>query len=1120
MTRVLQGSMRAGGRAARGGLVDEPLWYKDAVIYEVRTRSFFDSNSDGIGDLEGLANKLDYLADLGVTALWVLPHYPSPGKDDGYDIADYMDVHPDIGTLEDFDKLIREAHRRGIRVITELVLNHTSDQHAWFQRARRAPPGSPERDFYVWSETAEGYREARIIFRDFEPSNWAWDPVAKAYFWHRFFSHQPDLNFENPAVHEAVLGVVDFWLARGVDGLRLDAVPYLYESEGTNCENLPATHAFLKKLRAHVDAKFGNRMLLAEANQWPEDAARYFGDGDECHMNFHFPIMPRLFMSIHMEDRFPIIDILRQTPDLHPSCQWAMFLRNHDELTLEMVTDEERDYMYRAYAHEAPMRINLGIRRRLAPLVGNDRKTMELLNGLLFSMPGTPVLYYGDEIGMGDNVYLGDRNGVRTPMQWSADRNAGFSRANPQKLILPIIIDPEYHFEALNVEAQQSNPNSLLWWTKRLIALRKRFRAFSRGTVEFLHPSNPRVLAFVRQHEGETILVVANLSRHVQYVELELSSLKGLVPIELFGRARFPAIGDLPYLLTLGGHDFYWFSLEASKSAPQDERMSLHGALTIPCASIQDLLFGADRSALEEVLPAYLRARGFVGDGVTATHVLEAARVGDDASALALLFVKAEFTEGEAETYALPVMAVLLPRVSLLPGGTAPLPLPPPGNVIAHLQVGDGDAVEAGLLVEPPVETAARVLLDAVARAASFRVGRGVVAGAPVFGASLDDHASRDTRIVADDRLGASVSFGGTSMLKLFYRLDDGTAPEVEITRFLQENGPTGLTPQVLGALEYRLPRAEPITLAVVEEYVTNQGTAWQQARSEIGRAYERVLAAPASDEPPTFPPEPLIELAFLEPPPEHRELIGAYRDFAKLLGERTADLHRALSAGVEPAFEPHAYSPMDQRSKYQNSRNLVGRVIGGLRRSLAELPPPVRADAEALIASEERVLQFFEPIRTDRIDAKQIRYHGDLHLGRALFTGKDFVITGIAGGRDRRLSERRRKGAALRDVASMLRSFHYAAATSLGELRPEDQAKGEPWGWIWQRWASAAFVRGYLDAAKDAVFIPKSPAMRSALLEAMVLEKAFVELRSELRRRPQMAHVPLQGILRTIGVP
>src|SRR5450432_2119232 len=549
-------------RARATGVVDDPLWYKDAVIYEIRTRSFYDSNGDGIGDLGGLVAKLDYIKDLGVTAIWLLPLCPSPGKDDGYDIADYMDVHPDVGTLDDLRTVVAEARRREIRVITELVLNHTSDQHPWFQRARRAPAGSAERDFYVWSDTPDRYQEARIIFKDFEPSNWTWDRTANAYFWHRFFAHQPDLNFENPAVHAAMFEVVDFWFGLGVDGLRLDAVPYLFEAEDTNCENLPQTHAFLRKLRAHIDAKWQSKMLLAEANQWPEDAAAYFGQGDECHMNFHFPIMPRMFMAIQMEDRFPIIDILAQTPALPPGCQWAMFLRNHDELTLEMVTDEERDYMYRVYAADPAMRVNVGIRRRLAPLVGNDRRKMELLKGLLFALPGTPVLYYGDEIGMGDNVYLGDRNGVRTPMQWNPDRNAGFSRANPQRLILPVIIDPEYHFEAINVEAQQNNTHSLLWWTKRLVALRKQHQAFGRGSIDFLNPDNSRVLAFLREFEGETILVVANLSRFVQYVELDLSKYQGSAPTELFGRTRMPPITERPYFLTLGSYAFYWMALE------------------------------------------------------------------------------------------------------------------------------------------------------------------------------------------------------------------------------------------------------------------------------------------------------------------------------------------------------------------------------------------------------------------------------------------------------------------------------------------------------------------------------------------------------------------------------
>lgn len=542
-------------------LADDPLWYKDAVIYELHVRAFCDSNGDGIGDFPGLTSKLDYLQDLGVTAIWLLPFYPSPLRDDGYDIADYTNIHPNYGTLADFKVFIREAHRRGLRVITELVCNHTSDQHPWFQRARRAKPGSSARNFYVWSDTPDRYKDARIIFKDFETSNWTWDPVAQAYYWHRFYSHQPDLNFENPAVQRAVFKAMEFWLDLGVDGMRLDAIPYLYEAEGTNCENLPETHAFLKRLRRHMDEKYHGRMFLAEANQWPEDAVAYFGDGDECHMAFHFPVMPRLFMSVHLEDRYPIIDIMRQTPPIPDTCQWAIFLRNHDELTLEMVTDEERDYMYRVYARDPQARINLGIRRRLAPLLGNHRRKIELMNGLLFSLPGTPVLYYGDEIGMGDNIYLGDRNGVRTPMQWSGDRNAGFSRANPQQLYLPVITDPEYHYETVNVETQSANQHSLLWWTKRLIALRKRYAAFGRGTLEFLYPENRKVLCFLRKTEDQILLTVFNLSRFVQGVELDLSPYRGLMPVELFGQVEFPPIGDQPYFLTLGPHSFYWFTL-------------------------------------------------------------------------------------------------------------------------------------------------------------------------------------------------------------------------------------------------------------------------------------------------------------------------------------------------------------------------------------------------------------------------------------------------------------------------------------------------------------------------------------------------------------------------------
>ena len=593
----------------------EPDWYKDAIIYELHVRAFYDRDGDGIGDFLGLTEKLDYLQDLGITAIWLLPFYPSPLKDDGYDIADYTGIHEKYGNLRDFKLFLREAKKRGLRVITELVINHTSDQHPWFQRARHSPPGSNFRDYYVWSNDPKKYRETRIIFQDFESSNWTWDSVAQAYYWHRFYSHQPDLNFDNPAVKKEIFRAMDFWLKMGVDGLRLDAVPYLYEREETNCENLPETHLFLKELRRHVDAKFTDRMFLAEANQWPEDAAAYFGQGDECHMAYHFPLMPRMFMALRMEDRFPIVDIMQQTPTIPETCQWALFLRNHDELTLEMVTDEERDYMYRVYSQDPQARINLGIRRRLAPLLGNHRRRIEIMKSILFAMPGTPVLYYGDEIGMGDNIFLGDRDGVRTPMQWSPDRNAGFSRANSQRLYLPVIIDPEYHYEAVNVESQQNNPLSLLWWMKRLISQRKHHKALSRGTIEFLFPENPKVLTFIRRYGQEIILVVNNLSRFVQYVELDLSAYRGLMPIELISRNHFPLIGDHPYMITLGPHTTYWFSLEKPPPAEIQSTLQNDQIPALPLnGQLEDFFKMSNRTILEALLASYLpRCRWFGG---------------------------------------------------------------------------------------------------------------------------------------------------------------------------------------------------------------------------------------------------------------------------------------------------------------------------------------------------------------------------------------------------------------------------------------------------------------------------------------------------------------------------
>jgi len=1080
-----------------------PQWYKDAIIYEARVRSFYDSNSDGYGDFRGFASKLDYLQDLGVTAVWLLPFYPSPMRDDGYDIADYTDVHQEVGTVADFEFFLSEAHARGIRVITELVLNHTSDQHPWFKRARRAPAGSVERDFYVWNESPERYQEARIIFKDFEPSNWAWDPVARAYFWHRFYAHQPDLNFENPAVHQALFEVVDFWFRKGVDGLRLDAVPYLYEAEGTNCENLPQTHQFLKKLRAHVDARFSDRMLLAEANQWPEDAAAYFGTGDECHMNFHFPIMPRMFMSIHMEDRFPILDILAQTPQIPASSQWALFLRNHDELTLEMVTDEERDYMYRAYAHDSEMRINLGIRRRLAPLVGNDRRKMELLHGLLFSLPGTPVLYYGDEIGMGDNVFLGDRNGVRTPMQWSADRNAGFSRANPQRLILPIIIDPEYHYEAINVEAQQNNPNSLLWWTKRLIALRNQFQAFGRGTLEFLTPSNYRVLVFVRElrdangHVVETVLVVANLSRYPQYVEMDLSKWKGTRPLELFGHSAFPPIGELPYLLTLPGYAFYWFSLEPPPSGEGEEEAAAYVPPALSSRSAHDLLLGAEQPTLEDALGDFLATRRwFAGRGfrLTGVRVEEAVALGG----VYLLIARVEYADRETERYVLPLATVAEPRYIA------------PHALVATLRLPDGEATLVDAVEDAP---SSRALLSAVVSRTRV-AGKGGTVDAEAFTA-LEVPEGEPANISAE-HAAAAIRYGDRYLLKMFHRLEEGESPELELGRFLNGRAP-GLTPQVVGAIEYSRHRAEPSTLAVLQAYVPNEGTAWAHAREELRRYFERVLTRHREDPPPPPAPHRLDEIAAAAPPAAARDVIGAYLDLAALVGKRTGEMHLALASNVDDAsFTPVPYSTLDRRSKYQSVRNLVGKTLRLLRECLGRIPTGIADDARRVIGGQERVLKVFEPYLGLRLTGLRIRTHGDYHLEQLLYTGKDFVVIDLDGLPFEALPERRRKHNCLRDVGGMIRSYHYAAFTALLEsavVRTEDRAIAAPWADAWYRWVSAAFLRAYLDTTVGAPFLP-APADLEVILGAHVLQKAFHELRGELDHCAETISIPLSSII------
>ena len=1105
------------GNAESFPLERDPFWYKDAIIYELHVRAFHDSDGDGIGDFRGLTKKLDYLQDLGVTALWLLPFCPSPLRDDGYDIADYTSIHPSYGTLRDFRAFLREAHRRGLRVITELVVNHTSDQHPWFQRARRAKPGSTLRNFYVWSDAPDKYQDTRIIFKDFEPSNWSWDPVAKAYFWHRFYAHQPDLNYDHPQVRRAINKVLDFWLDMGVDGLRLDAVPYLFEREGTTCENLLETHQYLKELRRHVDEKFADRLFLAEANQWPEDAAAYFGDGDECHMNFHFPLMPRLFMSLRMEDRYPIIDILQQTPVIPESCQWALFLRNHDELTLEMVTDEERDYMYRAYANELQMRINLGIRRRLAPLLGNDRRKIELLNGLLFSMPGTPVLYYGDEIGMGDNFYLGDRNGVRTPMQWNADRNAGFSQANPQRLYLPVTIDPEYNFEAINVENQQNNPHSLLWWMKHLISMRKRYKVFGRGSLEFLQPDNRKVLAFIRRYQDECVLVVANLSRFAQYVELDLSPYQGITPLELGGRLRFPPITERSYVVTLNAHAILWFSLE-----PQREEIALIPEAELSTLSIRGtwsaIFDGRNQTRLEELLPNYLRRRRwFAGKARTieAVNLLETVPVPRDMPAAYLTLFQVMYTDGEPETYLLPLAFGAQDTAA------------PRDSQIVHLQVQNGPDVVDGVLYDAMSDKYfASVLFSLITRHRRTPGESGEVSGttARAFRPLLQTADGLEPAIPRAEQSNTSVVYGDLFILKLFRRLDEGLNPELEIGRYLTEVINFSNIAPVAGALEYRRQNGGSMTLAVLESYLPNEGDAWQYTLDTLHQYFAEVLAYSDTVATVSLPGSSVLHLLGEALPPLAEATIGYYLDSARLLGQRTGELHVALAQATDDAaFTPETFTDFYRRGLYQGMISEVDHTLQLLRRRLPHLPEAFRTDAQQVLDMQAVIRRRFQTLRDRRISTMRIRCHGDYHLGQVLYTGKDFVIIDFEGEPARPLSIRRMKRSPLYDVAGMLRSFHYAAyAALLGQsarVRPEDLPTLDPWARFWYTWVSVTFLRKYLEVIAPASLLPSTPEQLRILLDAFLLEKALYELAYELNSRPDWVKVPLQGILQLIEV-
>ena len=1087
-------------------------WYKDAVIYEVHVRAFQDSNNDGIGDFKGLTSRLDYIQALGVNTIWLLPFYPSPGRDDGYDIAEYLDVHPQYGTMADFHEFIEEAHRRSLRVITELVINHTSDQHPWFQAARTAPPGSPERDYYVWSDTPDLYSGTRIIFTDTEVSNWTWDPVAKAYFWHRFFSHQPDLNFDNPEVENAVLRVMRFWLDQGVDGLRLDAIPYLVERDGTSNENLPETHAVIKRIRAVIDEHYSDRMLLGEANMWPEDVRDYFADGDECHMAYHFPLMPRMYMAIALEDRYPIVEIMEQTPDIPQSCQWAIFLRNHDELTLEMVTSRERDYMYKMYASDARARLNLGIRRRLAPLMENDIERIKLMNSLLLSMPGSPIIYYGDEIGMGDNLYLGDRNGVRTPMQWSPDRNAGFSRADPEGLYLPPIMDPIYGYNAVNVEAQLRDRSSLLSWMTRLLQIRTSLHAFGRGTLRFIRPGNRKVLCYVREYQDEILLCVVNLSRSAQPVELWLGEFKGMVPTEMLGRTAFPPIGDLPYLLSLPSYGFFWFRLSPNTAAPawHEERLAPEDVPIIVMSARWDSLFpdrvtqwrGAEATKLrarleKQLLPAYVsRQRWYAAKG----EAIVQATLGDHVQWEApqggwLLAMFDVHNEGTSAPYFMP-LALIEESVE----GTRWAKLQPAMIARARRQAIEGIMADAFA-----DENFSAAIVRAIGANEEMRGTSGTFHFVPTREyAHIRGAEQADLSInVMREGSNTSVKVGQRLFLKAYRRLHAGVTPELEIGRYLTEVAQFPNIVPAAGYVEYRADDGTTYTLAMLQGFVPNQGDAWEFTANYLARFLQdrRALTAEA-------------------PAEEHAIYLGLMRT----LGKRTAQLHAALAgrklpdaaiASTDGAFGAEPVTG-DDLAQWRARAIDEARASLDRLRGITTLPESAATLAAHVLRAESTFIERLGRGAAPAPGTIKCRVHGDYHLAQVLLQRDDFILIDFEGEPARSLEERRRKSSPLRDVAGMLRSFSYARRQAEVACSKEatDCATYAPLLEEWERQARAAFLGGYDETARKAGLYRRFEDVQG-LLDLFEIEKAFYELRYELDNRPDWADIPLEALAR-----
>ena len=1091
-------------------------WYKDSIIYSLHIRSFYDSTGSGIGDIQGLIRKLDYLEDLGVNCISLMPFYESPMKDDGYDIADFVNIHPDYGSQADFVELLEEAHKRGMRVIIDLILNHTSTVHPWFQRARQAAPGSPEREFYVWSDSPKKYREAAVLFNDYESSNWEWDDQAQAYYWHRFYAHQPDLNYQNPLVRKEMENAIDFWASQGVDGFRLTSVVFLFQREGTNCENLPEVHDYLRELRSFVDQKHPGKILMAETNLWPEEAAEYYGSGDECHMNYHFPLMPRIYMAMQTEDSYPITDILAQTPPIPESCQWALFLRNHDDLMLSMVTEEERDYLYKVFAKDHGAKVNDGIRRRLAPLLGNDRRKLELLNILLFSLPGSPVIYYGDEIGMGDNIYLGDRNGVRTPMQWNSDRNAGFSSANPQKLFLPVIRDPLYRYEAINVENQSRNPSSLLYWMKNLISMRKRLPSFSHGSIEFLESDNSKILAYIRQMPGESILVIANLSKYSQSVSLDLHAFKGVRPTEIFSQNKFFEIREEPYLFTLGPYGYYWFLLEKSENGeeiPRERRIE-EVVLDIPWSDALDT-YSSKRKFEKNILPAYLQNVRWFGGKSRKIVSLEISRfpaIPVEEQLVYLLQVSLRYTDGLPETYSLPLMYI-----------------GDPNEILRYLKQENQAVIcylktpqEEGILIDAIYEEGFRnELFHLMQNEARIQVDGGLVrfeAGKALEGISpeKEDIASE---ILKAEQSNTSVIYNQQFFFKIYRKLDTDINPDLELVRFLSEKTDFENSPRYGGGIQIEDQRDKTFTiLGLMQNKIPNQGEAWTMMLESLNRYYEKVLTKLDR----TKPTPALLykeDMHFEDFPDRLQKLIGSITyERVALLARRTGEMHIALASRKDdPDFIPEAFTQHYQRSIYSGHRKLVAEKLGALNKRLPLLPEHIGEEASRILDLQEDILQCFSEIYAQKIEADKTRIHGDYHLAQVLFNGRDFYIIDFEGEPMHTISERRLKKTPYKDVAGMIRSFHYAAFGQLvlnQNYRKEDMPLLEIWAEQWFHYVASTFLCAYHETVDGQSFIPNEASARKLLLRNYTLEKAIYEVGYEMNARPEWLRIPIRGVL------